>query len=162
MRTTRAPPARPALPATSAPAAPAARAVRAARPGLAALSLGYFTLGTASLAVVGLGGPIGRDLHTATFAGQQGVNGTLNRAPAAPLAEFVAGLRGQLPELRFELRRLAAEGDLVFAHSHFTAAPGDPGRAVVDVFRIADGLIAEHWDLDEGVPESTASGRAIV
>ncbi|GGV05787.1 hypothetical protein GCM10010495_17130 [Kitasatospora herbaricolor] len=80
----------------------------------------------------------------------------------APLAEFVAGLRGQLPELRFELRRLAAEGDLVFAHSHFTAAPGDPGRAVVDVFRIADGLIAEHWDLSEAVPESTASGRPVV
>ncbi|MFD0264334.1 nuclear transport factor 2 family protein [Kitasatospora indigofera] len=80
----------------------------------------------------------------------------------APLAEFVAGLRGRLPELRFELRRLAAEGDLVFAHSHFTAAPGDPGRAVIDVFRIADGLIAEHWDLDEAVPESTASGRPVV
>ncbi|MFD7984530.1 nuclear transport factor 2 family protein [Kitasatospora indigofera] len=80
----------------------------------------------------------------------------------APLAEFVAGLRGRLPELRFELRRLAAEGDLVFAHSHFTAAPGDPGRAVVDVFRIADGLIAEHWDLDGAVPESTASGRPVV
>ena len=80
----------------------------------------------------------------------------------APLAEFVAGLRGQLPELRFELRRLAAEGDLVFAHSHFTAAPGDSGRSVVDVFRIADGLIAEHWDLDEAVPESTASGRPVV
>ena len=79
-----------------------------------------------------------------------------------PLTAFVDGLRAQLPELRFELRRLAADGDLVFAHSHFTAAPGDPGRAVVDVFRIAGGRIAEHWDLNEAVPESTASGRPIV
>jgi DHA1 family inner membrane transport protein len=32
-------------------------------PALFALSLGYFTLGTASLAVVGLSAPIGHDLH---------------------------------------------------------------------------------------------------
>jgi predicted SnoaL-like aldol condensation-catalyzing enzyme len=33
---------------------------------------------------------------------------------------------------------------------------------VVDVFRVADGLIAEHWDLREDVPESTVSGNDIV
>ncbi len=80
----------------------------------------------------------------------------------APLVAFVDGLRAQLPEARFDLRRLAAEGDLAFAHSHFTAGPGDPGRAVIDVFRIADGRIAEHWDLNEAVPETTASGRPVV
>ncbi|MEU6238073.1 nuclear transport factor 2 family protein [Kitasatospora sp. NPDC047058] len=80
----------------------------------------------------------------------------------AALTEFIDGLRRQLPGLRFDLRRLAADGDLVFAHSLFTAAPGDEGRAVIDVFRIEGGLIAEHWDLNEAVPATTASGRPIV
>ncbi|NUP23283.1 MAG: SnoaL-like domain-containing protein [Streptomyces sp.] len=79
-----------------------------------------------------------------------------------PLTEFIDQLRGRLPQARFEIRRMAADGDLVFAHSLFTAQPGHPGIAVVDVFRIADGLIAEHWDLREDVPESTVSGNPIV
>ncbi|WP_181804861.1 MFS transporter, partial [Streptomyces shenzhenensis] len=36
---------------------------RSALPALLSLSLGYFSLGTISLAVVGLNGPIGDDLH---------------------------------------------------------------------------------------------------
>ncbi|MBO2449110.1 nuclear transport factor 2 family protein [Actinomadura barringtoniae] len=79
-----------------------------------------------------------------------------------PLVEFIDGFRVQLPEARFEIRRLAADGDLVFIHSLFTAQPGHRGVAVVDIFRIEDGLIAEHWDLREDVPESTASGNEVV
>jgi predicted SnoaL-like aldol condensation-catalyzing enzyme len=79
-----------------------------------------------------------------------------------PLVDFIDGLRKQLPELHFDIHRTAAEGDLVFVHSLFTAQPGHRGIAVIDVFRVADGLIAEHWDLREDVPETTASGNPIV
>ena len=87
--------------------------------------------------------------------------------PALPngrkaLIGFIDGMREQFPEARFETRRLAAEGDLVFTHSLFTPQPGHRGIAVVDVFRIADGLIAEHWDVREDVPETTTSGNDIV
>jgi predicted SnoaL-like aldol condensation-catalyzing enzyme len=78
-----------------------------------------------------------------------------------PLADFIDGLRRRLPGLRFDVRRTAAEGDLVFAHSLFTAEPGARGTAVVDVFRIAGGLIVEHWDVREDVPETTASGNPV-
>ncbi|WP_433444907.1 nuclear transport factor 2 family protein [Nonomuraea sp. CA-141351] len=78
------------------------------------------------------------------------------------LADFVDGFRGQFPDAHFEIRRLAAQDDLVFVHSLFTTHPGHRGVAVVDVFRIADGLIAEHWDLREDVPETTVSGNEIV
>ena len=30
---------------------------------------------------------------------------------------------------------------------------GDPGLAVVDIFRVADGKIVEHWDVLQDVPE---------
>ncbi|MEV3984795.1 nuclear transport factor 2 family protein [Nonomuraea sp. NPDC049655] len=78
------------------------------------------------------------------------------------LTEFIDGMRAQLPDARFEIRRMAVDGDLVFTHSLFTAQPGHSGIAVVDVFRITDGLIAEHWDLREDVPATTVSGHPIV
>ncbi|MGW4384630.1 nuclear transport factor 2 family protein [Kitasatospora sp. NPDC004531] len=79
-----------------------------------------------------------------------------------PVADFVAGFKTQVPDGRFEIRRIASDHDLVFVHSHFTAHDGDRGMAVVDVFRIEGGLIAEHWDAKENVPETTASGHPIV
>ncbi|GGV05792.1 MFS transporter [Kitasatospora herbaricolor] len=121
MRTTRAPLARPALPVPALPAAtapgaapgPAGRSHRTARPALAALSLGYFTLGTASLAVVGLGGPIGRDLHTAP--GGVGVLVAvfaLTFALAAPLAPAVLGRLDRRRALLLGLALMAAGGVL--------------------------------------------------
>lgn len=51
--------------------------------------------------------------------------------------------------------RLIAQGDLVFAHSHY----GTLNAAVVDIFRIGGGAIVEHWDVVQALPESTASGN---
>ena len=53
-------------------------------------------------------------------------------------------------------------GISVFLHSRFIPAPGATGLAVIDVLRIADGLIVEHWDVNEAVPESTVSGHDFV
>jgi len=80
----------------------------------------------------------------------------------APLVAFIDGLRAQMPRGRLEIRRIAAGGDLVFTHSLFTAAPTEPGSVVVDVYRVAGGLIVEHWDVHADVPESTTSGRSVV
>ncbi|OKJ11720.1 nuclear transport factor 2 family protein [Kitasatospora sp. CB01950] len=79
-----------------------------------------------------------------------------------PVVDFVAGFKTQVPEGRFTIQRIVSDHDLVFVHSHFTAQDGDRGMAVVDVFRIEHGLIAEHWDVKENVPETTASGHPIV
>lgn len=79
-----------------------------------------------------------------------------------PLVAFIDSLREQLPELHFEIRRTAAEADLVFVHSLFTTHPGDRGTAVVDIFRIADDRIAEHWDLREEVPSTSVGDRPVI
>ena len=78
------------------------------------------------------------------------------------LVTFIEGARQQMPGMKFVIRRSAADGDLVFLHSQFIPAPGASGLAVIDVFRIADGVIAEHWDVNEAVPESTVSGHDFV
>ncbi|WP_052398156.1 nuclear transport factor 2 family protein [Streptomyces sp. NRRL F-5123] len=80
----------------------------------------------------------------------------------AALTGLVDTLRGQLPELRFDIRRTVAEGELVVVHSLFTPAPGADAQAVVDIFRVEGGLIAEHWDVHQELPATTASGRPAV
>jgi predicted SnoaL-like aldol condensation-catalyzing enzyme len=39
--------------------------------------------------------------------------------------------------------------------------PEDPGHALMNIFRFADGLIVEHWDVAQPVPATTASGRGM-
>jgi predicted SnoaL-like aldol condensation-catalyzing enzyme len=61
------------------------------------------------------------------------------------------------PELRVSVKRMVAEGNLVVVHSHWQDRPTDRGNAVVDVYRIENGLIAEHWDVLQPVPETAAN-----
>ena len=51
-----------------------------------------------------------------------------------------------------DIKRVIAEGDLVVLHVHSRANSQDRGRAVVDIFRVADGKIIEHWDVIQPVP----------
>jgi len=54
-------------------------------------------------------------------------------------------------------QRIVAEGDFVLVH-YLYALDGIPGQeAHIDVFRFTDGLISEHWDLKQKVPETSAN-----
>lgn len=73
---------------------------------------------------------------------------------------FVQGIGGflnEVPEFRVEFKRFIAEGDLVTVHSQFLLAPGSRGKAVVDIFRVENGKIVEHWDVVQDVPEKSAN-----
>jgi NADPH:quinone reductase-like Zn-dependent oxidoreductase/predicted SnoaL-like aldol condensation-catalyzing enzyme len=82
-------------------------------------------------------------------------------APDGPdaLKYFVATTRQQFPQVAFEPRRAISDGDLVLLHSRNVLVPGTPGMAVFDLFRFQDGRIAEHWDVLQEVPATTASGN---
>ena len=75
--------------------------------------------------------------------------------PSGPADGFVTALTayfGQFPEWRTEIKRVIAEGDLVAVHHHVRRRPNDPGLAVVDIFRVEDDLLVEHWDVIQEVP----------
>ena len=57
------------------------------------------------------------------------------------------------PKDTVDFQRVAADGDLVILHIRSTF--GGKTRAIVDIFRIEDGMIAEHWDVIQEVPEES-------
>ncbi len=66
------------------------------------------------------------------------------------------------PEAEFVIARTIAEGDLVAKHAWFVPAPGERGAAVIDIYRVEDGLIVQHWDAVQFIPEESVSGNHMV
>ncbi len=61
----------------------------------------------------------------------------------------------QFPKFRSDIKRTVADGDLVVVHTHERYDPDDPndlGNTVIDIYRVQDGLIVEHWDAYMPVP----------
>lgn len=56
---------------------------------------------------------------------------------------------------------IIAQGDLVAVHSDYVDTPVERGRAVIELFRVRDGKIVEHWDASQDVPEATASDNTM-
>jgi predicted SnoaL-like aldol condensation-catalyzing enzyme len=64
------------------------------------------------------------------------------------------------PKTKVDIRRVAADGDLVWLH---VRAPGPDGRlsAVVDIFRVEGERIVEHWDVIQPVPDRAANDNTM-
>ncbi|KAA9105862.1 zinc-binding dehydrogenase [Microbacterium rhizomatis] len=67
----------------------------------------------------------------------------------------------QHPQGQITPKRVIAEGDLVAVHSHYQHAPDDRGWSVVDLFRVRDLKIVEHWSAAQEVPESAANDNTM-
>jgi predicted SnoaL-like aldol condensation-catalyzing enzyme len=87
-------------------------------------------------------------------------------APDGPEAftAYVAWLRSQYPNLKLNIKRVIAEGDMVVTHSHLDLQPGNPdnpGRALADFFKLEDGKVVEHWDVVQDVPAESANDNGM-
>lgn len=63
------------------------------------------------------------------------------------------------PNMKHEIQRIIVDGDLAAVHVRATNGPNDRGAAVVDMFRLADGKIVEHWDVIQPVPAQSANAH---
>lgn len=70
---------------------------------------------------------------------------------AMALKDMLDRAKSRYPNAVHIVKRMMADGNLVMTHVHVIFEPGSPGLAVVDIFRIEDGLIAEHWDVAQPV-----------
>jgi predicted SnoaL-like aldol condensation-catalyzing enzyme len=64
------------------------------------------------------------------------------------------------PDLHYENHVIVANGDWVLMHGRFSGLPSPANWIVVDVIRMENGLLAEHWDViqDEVTKEASVSG----
>jgi predicted SnoaL-like aldol condensation-catalyzing enzyme len=69
------------------------------------------------------------------------------------LKGLVTLLKEKFPNAHSEIKRVIAEGDYVVLHVHSVREPGQRGRAIVDIFKLENGKIVEHWDVIQDVPE---------
>jgi predicted SnoaL-like aldol condensation-catalyzing enzyme len=65
------------------------------------------------------------------------------------------------PDAVQTIHRSFADGDHVIVHVHVARWPGDLGFAVVDIFRMEGGLIAEHWDVLQEVPADPVNSNSL-
>jgi predicted SnoaL-like aldol condensation-catalyzing enzyme len=68
------------------------------------------------------------------------------------LKQFLDMIRVQSPDASTDIKRAFVDGDHVVVHVHVKRFLGDPGLAVVDIFRVDNHHILEHWDVLMDVP----------
>jgi len=74
---------------------------------------------------------------------------------------FLGFLREKFPDSHSEIKRAFAEGDFVILHVHSVREKGTRGRAIIDIFRLENGKIVEHWDVAQEIPEKPANSNSM-
>jgi predicted SnoaL-like aldol condensation-catalyzing enzyme len=69
------------------------------------------------------------------------------------LKAHIEFLKRDFPNNRGEIKHVLADGDLVALHIHCRRSPELRGYAVVDIFRIENGKVVEHWDVVQEIPD---------
>jgi predicted SnoaL-like aldol condensation-catalyzing enzyme len=74
---------------------------------------------------------------------------------------FIAFLKDKFPNNRSEIKRIFADGDYVIVHVHAVREPGARGNAIVDIFKLENGKVVEHWDVIQPIPEKAANDNGM-
>jgi predicted SnoaL-like aldol condensation-catalyzing enzyme len=77
------------------------------------------------------------------------------------LKAFLAYLKQNFPQSKSEITKVMVDGDYVILRVHNIRQLGTPGNAIVDIFRLQDGKIEEHWDSVQPIPEKSANGNTM-
>lgn len=73
-----------------------------------------------------------------------------------PLKDFLVPFNAIKVKGPVDIRHTAASGDLVWLHLKTTGFNGEP-LAIIDIFRVKDGKIVEHWDVIQEIPPLSES-----
>jgi predicted SnoaL-like aldol condensation-catalyzing enzyme len=75
--------------------------------------------------------------------------------------KFIGFLREKFPNSHSEIKRSFVDGDYVILHVHAVREPGTKGNAIVDIFKLENGKIVEHWDVVQPIPETSANNNTM-
>ena len=74
---------------------------------------------------------------------------------------FITFLKDKFPNNRSEIKRMFADGDYVIVHVHAVREPGTRGNAIIDIFKLENGKVVEHWDVVQPIPEKPANDNGM-
>lgn len=69
------------------------------------------------------------------------------------LNDYIEFLKRDLPLLHVVIKRTFVSEDYVIFHVHSKSTPDDRGQAIIDIFRLENGKVVEHWDVTQDIPE---------
>jgi predicted SnoaL-like aldol condensation-catalyzing enzyme len=75
--------------------------------------------------------------------------------------KFIGFLKEKFPNSKSEIKRSFVDGDYVILHVHAVREPGTRGSAIVDIFKLENGKIVEHWDAVQPIPETSANNNGM-
>ncbi len=96
------------------------------------------------------------------FAADYIQHSPLAASGAAGLKGFLEWAREHSPRAEHHVKRIFVDGDYVIAQVHVIIHPGDRGNAVIDIFRIENGKVAEHWDSAQEIPAQAANANGML
>jgi predicted SnoaL-like aldol condensation-catalyzing enzyme len=73
------------------------------------------------------------------------------------VAEFARTFKRDFPNHRYEVKKVIAEGDFVVLHLHGINGMSPHGEQVVDMFRVKNGRVCEHWDVIQPIPGDSSN-----
>lgn len=65
---------------------------------------------------------------------------------------FSGAFKGDLKDSSHDIKYVAVDGDRVLIHNYNRSNPDNLGKAAVDMFRVENGKIVEHWDVLQDMP----------
>ena len=77
------------------------------------------------------------------------------------LRNYINWIAENYPNTKGEIERVFADGDFVLLHCHWTGFFGKNGDAIIDIFRLEDGKIVEHWDVIQAIPKTALNENSM-
>lgn len=77
------------------------------------------------------------------------------------LKNFIQMLHDKFPKTHAEIKRVFIDDNYVILYVHFIMQPNTKGFATVDIFRLENGKIVEHWGVSQAIPEKLANSNGV-
>ncbi len=77
------------------------------------------------------------------------------------LAGYFAGFQDRFPDIELEIRRVIVDGDFVALHVRGRVTPDAAPDSVMEIYRLRDGRLAEHWEVVQPLPAQTPNPVAM-
>lgn len=96
------------------------------------------------------------------YLGDRYIQHNPNAADGAEgLRAFVNFLKEKFPASQSQIKMILVDGNYVTLRVHAMREPKTPGLAIVDIFRLENGKIVEHWDSVQPVPEQSKNSNSM-